>query len=707
MGDVSLEGLEGNWLTFLEISRIEIDHGQGVERVEQGRVRIWLAPWKLLTEGAAAVVERVDVEVAHVVVNVDGFASSEEEEASEEPFDLQQLMDLLPEGADVRCGELTLARAGRKVLGPATVHLKPKRGEASRVFRIDGPQVAARGRLDAGGALSWHASVSSIAEWVAVMVGEPRLRGGRLWAEGTLQLEPVLSAKLRAELRDTETGGRVVPWVDAAVKLDDTRLTDGYLEARGEGLHLAAHGFRCDLSDSLDAVLASMLGFASVSVEDVTPFREFLPPAIADLEPTVTADVRLDGSQLHVAGMRLQTRAGDALTAWGNIDLASLELMRIAERSQFEVAIDQLDLGAWTRALSIEPVDGVLHGGVSWRAAGTPDGLGVALSGEVSARELPPATVTLKAFSDAGGTRVEQLDVAASGVVLGVTASAPTLTLQHVLENTDSLTDLATAERVAARLDVTELDLGIWSRALAIEPIDGVVRGHATWQAQDAPGLVVDLRGDVRARDFPAAVVAVVASSDDAGTHVRSLDVIADGGELHATASAPDLPWRQLLEAPDLVRLSSVTANASISVPDASVFPLERWGAQQFAEVSGLSAAVEVTPSRVSIEELCAVVHGTPLYVAGVVTRTDEQVTVESLTLTQIPAGFVQLSGHVGTVDPAELLDAVLTRCEAKATVRNFDLGPWLALAQIPDVGGSVEGDLSWSADGSPKSWAG
>lgn len=266
--------------------------------------------------------------------------------------------------------------------------------------------------------------------------------------------------------------------------------------------------------------------------------------------------------------------------------------------------------------------------------------------------------------------------------------------------------------------------------------IEGALRGQATWGLTEALGLTLELDGDLRTGAL-AGSVDLALQSDGDGTRLSALRAHARGAELRALAAAPGLTPRGLIEDPAGALAQEITASATLAVSELAELGLQELGVP---EVAGrLTAAIEAegplrsprprvdvaveqvsvratgappveqltgrliaSTTRLDVNDLHATVADRPLQVSAAIVRGDTEITVESLSVTQRPKGSLELSGRIGTADPAELLSTLLASCELEAVVTEFDPGPWLALAGHADAGGSIGGTVSWRADGAP-----
>ena len=518
---------------------------------------------------------------------------------------------------------------------------------------------------------------------------EGELRGHATWGGS----ERRLAVELRGEVRRDHLGGSIT----LAMQSDDRGTRLGRLEAKGSGGELSAHA----------------------TAPALTPFGLLEAPARAlDQEFTGGATLILgDLAELQLARLGAPDVAG-RLTAIFHAD-GTLR----APRPRADITLEQVAV----YAADAPPVE-QLSGQLAVAATGVElDDVRVVVAGR-------PLRLSGAISRDAGALTTEDLTL--------FQQPAGSLQLRGRIDTNDP-TELTRAllSRSALQAQVVDFDVGPWLSLAGHAGLRSSMSGLVSWQGDGAPRCEVTLSGSVTGltpQPSDRLEIELALASDTDGTRLRKLDVRGGGATLSAQLLAPELALQGLLLAPAAVDEQAIEASVALTVTDLGRLGLERLGAPELAgglratldaegtwralrprgeitferidlrdsgtpRVEGVTGTLVLEPSRLELVDLHATLDGAPLRIGGVIARAERELTIEGLTISQQPAGTVQLSGRIGTADPSQLVSALLTRSQLDAELINLDLEPWLARAGHAGAAGSIGGHLSWRTGSAPR----
>ncbi len=327
-GRAAVLGIEGNWITGLELRGLSLQSGTGpLREVRGGKLSIELDPWTLLVDQKLSGLELAKIEATRLVIDLDAPLNSRppvaEADSSSNAPSWQQLLHAFPRGVSVTVGELQLRGQGKRRNGALSLELLP--GTGKRQLRVKGSGLNIRGSIDPA---TLEARAKLEAEDLSGIAGlfatTPEFRDGKLEAELVATLgRPTLKAKVR--LRDLAYASRVVP----EGRLDLT-IADGLLEVEElsfslPGLYVTSPALLLPLERQDRSVRDRLAGALRIRINDLSPYREFLPERLRSFLPLrghVVADI--DKGVANVREIRVEGAGVSAVLKKLHMPLQSL-----------------------------------------------------------------------------------------------------------------------------------------------------------------------------------------------------------------------------------------------------------------------------------------------------------------------------------------------------------------------------------------------
>lgn len=414
---VAIGGLDGDWLTSIDVRDVTIEGGAPPLREVRGaRVQAAYSLAALL-RGDLSGLRTATVTAPSAVVDLrPTAAAAASPEAPSAPFDLAPYESLLALGGDgvtVHVDQLQLLAPAGERTGALDVGLPASAG--ARTFTVSYAGVRVDGRVArADGAADGDRAQATVA------VADP---GAVLDLFGLGA--GVREGSLHAELGGSLTPPRVTARIDLADLVHDgRRLASSHIVAWFDGERLAVDsatidlpGVRAELHEltmpspfaSGAPALDELAGRFAVQIDDLAPHAALLPeqlqallPIAGQLAGSFAAGVlRLDASQLRARGVDLQLRQG-------TFPLAGGDWRRKQGSLQFALALHEFapELPSIAPLRATGRIDGTL--------AGSLDAPGLDVQLDLGACELPEV-----AFAGARGhLRADSTAIAVAGLQL-------------------------------------------------------------------------------------------------------------------------------------------------------------------------------------------------------------------------------------------------------------------------------------------------
>jgi hypothetical protein len=554
--DVSVGAVEGDWLTSIRVSGVELRGREGdlLREVQALSVDAEFSLWDL-AHGDLAGLRTARVHAQRVRIDTTGRppgSGAPAGTATSPPVDFGPLAALLPRGALVEVSDLEFGAGDQRRRGPFQLTVDP--GAGPRHVRCTHQELSADVDLTlrTGGAPSMSGTVRARdPAQLAACLGAPPLpvSGGEISATGGVTLSPLaidgtcVLDGLRSERASLQRS-------EVSLHLDARRLEVPAATVDLDGLRLRAA--RCSAPSPLGGGIAlrEIAGEVDLHVERLEPWRDLLPAEVRALLP-LQGDVHawLDQGLLHVGACRFT--APDLVVA---LDRGVLPLDDRADFAHRDVELGftvdlpqqrQLELGG-TTVRAAGRITGRLGGSLS-----APRGSATVELTRVACEYGSTGRVSGNVSLGDGVLKVDQFaaeEIAAGGVAAERGSSASSL---HG--------DLRIAFAAAGR-----------PLTFAAE-----MNGRADPAVLAAAGLGPD--PVARTQPFPFSLGAEIALADSGTLHVArchvqgpvTLDVqgevpLAPGGRFDAelTATDQDLDWSSLLLAERLTGSLSVHARA-------------------------------------------------------------------------------------------------------------------------------------------------
>ncbi|MGE3171370.1 MAG: translocation/assembly module TamB domain-containing protein [Planctomycetota bacterium] len=758
-GEVHIERLGGSWITGLYARGIRIDTGGVLRSVRDGELQVQLDPLALAF-GDLGGLRRLRVRASALHLDLDAPAGDAAPAPDEPgaPLDLDALLALLAEGAEIEIGELAVAGRDAQVQGPARVVLAPAgSGRAARDLRVDGPGLALAADVRRGGAVRVEAEVDDLMRVPRLFAAVAPLDGGDATITATLHLAP-FAAEAAVRVRDLRVRGRTVDRLAATGRVDEAGLSALAFELDAPGARLVAAGVSMAFAD----VLASVRGDLELDLRDLRPYRELLPQEVQD--------------QLPITG-RLRARAGDGRLRIGDggVECASARLSLSAGAVQFDGRPGLL-AGAPVRAavqlrdpsrlplpadLPLRPTGGELRvavgsGDLGFEVEATldlavadADGRAGRLNGGVTAVLGDRITVRpdLALTGDALRGTAQRLGVRGAASLAGGALLVERLTV-GVDERDDAVVvdgglrlDAAPAEMLQQadlRVAFAALPLAPLRTFVAAAPSDGALDGELAVadgtarvdlqvRASGAPTLAADAEARLRVQAelapdglqvtgidlaTPAGTVAVRGTI--AGLGARALldgtfDLAACQPQLTADVDLPALGTLDLAALAGVSVAGAVQGSATLS---GGWDPLTMGAALALREVevrdaSGtlvqdLGGRVLLAGGALQLEAVQGRVLDRPVQLDGTVTRTDDGgLRLRGLRVADDSGGELEVDGVVGDLGAGDWRAAVRA-ADVRMQLRTLSLAPWLGLAGVDAGEAHASGTLAWNPAEAP-----
>lgn len=331
--EVEIGSIGGNWIDSIFVDGVQVRGRPGdlLRQVQDLRVEVSLAPWQLLG-GDLGGLRAARIHAARVAIDPAGRPPGNGGPPSTAPstFELSSLDGLLPGGLQLRVDEFDYGNGTDGRQGPLQLRLDAGSGRRRIGIRHDGlrAEVGVRPQRDAKPDFDGWLRVRDPAQLLACLGGgttTAEVRGGEGYVTADVTLAPL---RLAGMVAFSGVAGSRASIADSSlwVQLDQQHLQVDAGRIDLHGVHLSTGGFTMPspLNGSAPA-LAAMNGSVDLQIDDLSPYRDLLPEAVAAQLP-LRGRIRAwtEGGLLHLGTCKLTSPGLVLDIARGQLPLESI-----------------------------------------------------------------------------------------------------------------------------------------------------------------------------------------------------------------------------------------------------------------------------------------------------------------------------------------------------------------------------------------------